>query len=300
MATRRIALSEGRRPGWHWASHEIMDIYGAKLGPYGLAIYYALCRHANQNGESWPSHATLARETGMSVTSVKKAIKRLLGEEEGLEELKLIKKQTRQYESNGPRSNLYTLQEIPTLGRDTPQPGASHASDLGRDTATKKKQSKREPFKNNNVSEPSPTSSLSDKKKILRDFGLTGPIITQIANSHDMTWIQAAIMQMREPGGVVYLHREGWEPVLDEADTKTPIYCSECGDLEDICGCPEPKPRRVVHSELTTLQERRREDAVRSAANPDLDRLQRFSDVQKRFPDTPHELLEFEAGLKQR
>jgi len=103
-ARRRIAIKDGRRPGWHWASHEIIDIYGAKLGPYGLAIYYALCRHANQNGECWPSYTTLAEETGMSRDMAIRMVKRLLGEEEGLEEVKLIEKQTRQYEQKGPTS----------------------------------------------------------------------------------------------------------------------------------------------------------------------------------------------------
>jgi len=144
--------------------------------------------------------------------------------------------------------------------------------------------------------------SLTGKEKVLRDFGVRGSIATEIAEAHDMDWIRKAMVEMDNPSpaSVVYLHREGWKPPSEVHDTITSIYCSECGELEDICACPDPKPRRVVHSELKRLQERRRADALRSAANPDLDRLQRFSDVHKRFPDTPHELLEFEAGLKER
>jgi Fe2+ or Zn2+ uptake regulation protein len=78
MGTRTI-----KDGNFHWVNNAILDEYGQRLGPYGLAVYQALCRHANNKSqECWPSKALLARETGMSFRSVRNALLRL--EELGL------------------------------------------------------------------------------------------------------------------------------------------------------------------------------------------------------------------------
>jgi len=258
----------------------------------------------------------LAKETGMSRDMAIRMVKRLLGEEEGLEEVKLIEKQTRQYEQKGPTSNLYFLLEIPTLVAVNDQGSGCERPDLVADNDPNNNNMKKNKRKSSTTTEASlfdkstdnpkehANDSVSDKEKVLRDFGLRGSVVAQIAESRDMNWIRKAMAEMDkpEPGGVVYLHREGWEPPSDEDDAEWSIFCSVCsvcGNLEEACGCPDPKPERVLGPEFERLQERRREAAVRSAANPDPDRLQRFDDVHKRFPDTPHELLEFEEGLQE-
>jgi len=62
--------------------------------------------------------------------------------------------------------------------------------------------------------------SLSEKEKVLRDFGLIGPVVAEIAKSHDMIWIRKALVQMHEPSpaSVVYLHRQEWEPLSEEKE----------------------------------------------------------------------------------
>lgn len=55
-----------RRPGYLRVYNDLYDRFGATLGPYGLAVYMALCRYANQDSECWPSYATIAAGTGMS------------------------------------------------------------------------------------------------------------------------------------------------------------------------------------------------------------------------------------------
>lgn len=55
-----------RRPGYLRVYNDLYDKYGSQLGPYGLAVYVALCRYANQDSECWPSHTTIATGTGMS------------------------------------------------------------------------------------------------------------------------------------------------------------------------------------------------------------------------------------------
>ena len=56
---------------------------------------------------------------------------------------------------------------------------------------------------------------------------------------------------------MIFLHRQGWEPRDEDAASGIPIYCSKCADLEDICGCPDPKPERVLLGRLTPIQQRR-------------------------------------------
>lgn len=129
MSRERVAIKDGRNPGWHWAGHEVIDAYGAELGPYGLALYYALCRHANERGESWPSYATLAKKTGMSRKQAREVMKRLVG-------LELVSKAPRKDDAGDPTSNLYTLldlnggreprtlpkvEDTPRVGNDVPQ-----------------------------------------------------------------------------------------------------------------------------------------------------------------------------------
>jgi len=66
-----------RRPGFLRVYNDLYDNYGAQLGPYGLAVYVALCRYANQDSECWPSFATIAKGTGMSRRKVIYEIQKL-------------------------------------------------------------------------------------------------------------------------------------------------------------------------------------------------------------------------------
>lgn len=66
-----------RRPGYLRVYNDLYDNYGAQLGPYGLAVYVALCRYANQDSECWPSFATIAKGTGMSRRKVIYEIQKL-------------------------------------------------------------------------------------------------------------------------------------------------------------------------------------------------------------------------------
>lgn len=54
------------RPGFLRVDNDLYDRFGAQLGPYGLAVYMALCRYANSASSCWPSYATIARGTGVS------------------------------------------------------------------------------------------------------------------------------------------------------------------------------------------------------------------------------------------
>jgi hypothetical protein len=90
--------------------------YGPTLGVYGIAVYSALCMHANLHTQQcYPSHRTLADQLDCSIGKVKGAIRLL-------EKLKLIATAPR-YDANNKRrtSNLYTLLDppVPPVTTDT-------------------------------------------------------------------------------------------------------------------------------------------------------------------------------------
>ena len=65
---------------FHWANNAILDGYGRLLGPDALAVYYALCRFANNRTQRcWPSQSTIANRTGMTRRTVRKALRKLEG-----------------------------------------------------------------------------------------------------------------------------------------------------------------------------------------------------------------------------
>lgn len=66
-----------RRPGYLRVDNVLYDRFGAVLGPYGLAVYMALCRYVNQDSECYPSYATIARGTGMSRRQVIREVAKL-------------------------------------------------------------------------------------------------------------------------------------------------------------------------------------------------------------------------------
>jgi hypothetical protein len=52
--------------------------WAGKLGPYAIAVYSAIALHADSKSqEAWPSHATIARLTGMSARQVIREVERL-------------------------------------------------------------------------------------------------------------------------------------------------------------------------------------------------------------------------------
>lgn len=94
-----------RARGWLWLDNAVIDEYAAVIGPYALAVYTALCRHADANGQAFPSVPTLAKKLGMSPNTVRKAIGTLV-------EQRLITCESRQDQQGDAMSNLYTLLSV--------------------------------------------------------------------------------------------------------------------------------------------------------------------------------------------
>lgn len=98
MEERTLEIRDHRQPGWWWASNEIIDVYGQRLGAYGIAVYAVLCRHAsNRSQQCWPG---LDRIAGLVAISRRQAIKSI----QALEAADLV-----QVERHPGQGNLYTL-----------------------------------------------------------------------------------------------------------------------------------------------------------------------------------------------
>jgi hypothetical protein len=93
MAHNDTFVVRDRRPAFLQVYNDLYDKFGSTLGPYGLAVYVALCRYANQDSECWPSYNTIAKGTGMSRRQVIREVARM-------EELKVISVERNQHTSN--------------------------------------------------------------------------------------------------------------------------------------------------------------------------------------------------------
>ena len=101
-------VRDHRRKGFFTIDNELLDRYGDQLGPYGLAVYMALARFANQEGTCWPSLATIAKRTGMSRMQVIREIAKL-------QALQLIAVEHQCSEMGIHRANLYILLDLPVV-----------------------------------------------------------------------------------------------------------------------------------------------------------------------------------------
>jgi predicted transcriptional regulator len=88
-----------------WAYNDIFDVLGNKLKPNGVTVYLCLIRHADRNGQCYPSHKLIANKCGISRMTVIRTINKLIG-------LDLIQVQKRKSNKGDYSSNLYIIKEL--------------------------------------------------------------------------------------------------------------------------------------------------------------------------------------------
>jgi predicted transcriptional regulator len=118
------------RRGVFWMYDDILDVYGAKLGVYGIAVYALLCRRANARATCWPSLNGIARDLNTSRPTVVKAL-------DALEAHGLIRRTTRRDPKGGHSSTLYTLLEVPPLVKEINNPSKRALPPLVKEIDTK-------------------------------------------------------------------------------------------------------------------------------------------------------------------
>lgn len=85
-----------------WLLHDQAVTAHAKM------TYAILASHADRYGRCWPSHATIARLGGMSVSTVQRALRELNA-------LGIVAKESRRKSHGGATSNRYTIAvQLPT------------------------------------------------------------------------------------------------------------------------------------------------------------------------------------------
>jgi hypothetical protein len=99
-------VRDHRERDWFWANNDVIDRYGFVIGADGIAVYMALARYADRNGQCWPSYARMAERLALSRPTVIKCLNRLVfaGLATSTPRTKPTKAGTEQ-----PDSNLYTL-----------------------------------------------------------------------------------------------------------------------------------------------------------------------------------------------
>lgn len=102
----RSAVRDARKPGWFYLDDAMIDHYGPIVGAVSIAVYAALARFANKDGQAFPAHKTLGDALDLSRNTVKAALRRL-------EDAKLITVDQQTDESGHPIDvNIYTLHAI--------------------------------------------------------------------------------------------------------------------------------------------------------------------------------------------
>jgi hypothetical protein len=103
-----FTVQDRRRKGFFTIDNDLLDRFGEQLGPYGLAVYMALARFADQDSECYPSQSTIAKRTGMSRMQVSRVI-------EKLQKLQLISALQQTAPNGAQRTNLYILYDLPPV-----------------------------------------------------------------------------------------------------------------------------------------------------------------------------------------
>ena len=94
--TDEIEIRDHRQPGWFWSQNELLDNYGAQIGPYGIAVYMVLARYvSNRTQKSRVGIRKMALVLGTGKEQVMKAVSLL--ESEGLINIFLRPGRTTEY-----------------------------------------------------------------------------------------------------------------------------------------------------------------------------------------------------------
>jgi DNA-binding GntR family transcriptional regulator len=85
-----------------WWLLDCKDIDG-----YDLAVYCAIARHADNQGEAYPSRSRIAELAGVNIKTVDRAVV-------ALQNAGAIEKRIRRNKAGDPTSNIYIVHELPT------------------------------------------------------------------------------------------------------------------------------------------------------------------------------------------
>src|SRR3989338_7012496 len=160
MPDEKIKVRDLRNGDWYWINKVLLEEYGIKIKPIGIAIYNCLAAHANQEGFCFPSHKHIANKIGASISSVQRGIRQLI-------KLNLVRKGRQRYH------NLYYLLKLdrshrPTsnqIGQSDQHIGHTDRSDQSAGTTNKNKE--KDLNKKNYGSREKTVDNLSEARAML-------------------------------------------------------------------------------------------------------------------------------------
>jgi DNA replication protein DnaD len=168
MSDEKIKVRDVRNGDWYWVSKVLLDEYGDRLKPIGIAIYNCLAAHANQEGFCFPSHKHIAAKIGASISSVQRGIRDLI-------KLEIIRKSRQRYH------NVYYLLKLDRsyrpnsnkLGQSDRHIGHTDRSDQSAGTTNKNKE--KDLNKKNYGFDKKTVDNLSElKSKLVEKMSMTG------------------------------------------------------------------------------------------------------------------------------
>lgn len=109
-AEHKAEIRDRRKPGWFRIDDELIEVYGPEIGVHGIAVYAAICKHADKTETSHPGLRLLCE-------------KLKIGRKKLLDTLALLKRVGLIEIESGDRVsvNVYTLLDVPKGGSNENQ-----------------------------------------------------------------------------------------------------------------------------------------------------------------------------------
>jgi len=181
MLDDKIKVRDLRNGDWFWISKVLLDEYGSRIKPIGIAIYNCLAEHANQEGFCFPSHKLIADRIGSSVSSVQRGIRQMI-------KLGLINKKRKKFH------NVYFLLKVdrsdrPNLNK-TGQPDRQfgHTDRWDRSNGLTNKNKEKELNNKNYGSNKKTVDNLNEMRSMLAQKMSIGGVKIKIIDGKKHMW----------------------------------------------------------------------------------------------------------------
>jgi len=181
MSDDKIKVRDLRNGDWFWISKVLLDEYGSKIKPIGIAIYNCLAEHANQEGFCFPSHKLIADKIGSSVSSIQRGIRQMI-------KLGLINKKRRKF------SNVYYLLKVDRSDRPNskqigqPDRQFGHTDRWDRSIGLTNKNKEKDLNKKNCVADKKTVDNLNEIRSMLAEKMSIGEIKIKIIDGKKHMW----------------------------------------------------------------------------------------------------------------
>ena len=181
MSDDKIKVRDLRNGDWFWISKVLLDEYGSRIKPIGIAIYNCLAEHANQEGFCFPSHKLIADRIGSSVSSVQRGIRQMI-------KLGLINKKRRKF------SNVYYLLKVDRSDRPNskqisqPDRQFGHTDRWDRSNGLTNKNKEKDLNKKNYGADKKTVDNLNEMRSMLAEKMSIGGVKIKIIDGRRHMW----------------------------------------------------------------------------------------------------------------